>query len=371
MKRPAAAASASPAKKPARRDPALGKLKAVGTALSVAEGYPEQVIQMFAATLEHSLLVPAPDRHESQNAVISMIGEVLASEQTRFRDQAAAMSITIAEADSSKVLREKAVAETAAAATAAGEALEASKAALKEAIANVATAQAALTEAKATQKTGDADLTKAGDRKAQLESCFTGPYEAAKQGADASALKAVLDTGKAFGFEAQLLTSAEAALAKAPAERGGFDGLVMEQMEQEFAKQIAALAATLSEGAAGMAERASKVEAAEKSVETATSHKELSKEGVDASQKALSEASSAAKAAEKALKEFGPEMAKAASALAKAESAVKVAEEVQAFYAELRDRTSAEPPEEPEPPAEAPADAEMATEAIAEALPEA
>jgi len=371
MKRPAAAQAAGLAKKPAQRDPALAKLKLVRVALAEAEGFPEQVTQAFGATLEHSLLVPAPDRHAAQTAVVDMIGDVVASVLAGCSDKAAAMSGKIAESDIEKGNREKAVAAAAEASSAKAAALEAAKVALTEATAGLAAATAALTEARAEQKTGDAAVNAAGDRKAQLEGCLTGAFAAVKDG-DASALKAVLDTCRAFEFEQQLLVSAKAALAKTAAERGDFDGMVIVQVEQEFARKIAALAETLSEGAAGKAERASKVEAAERSMEAAAALKAACKAEADAAHVAVKEASGAAKAAEKALKDFGPEMKSAASDLARADADLQAAEGVMAAYAELRDRTSAAPPE-PDPPAEPaaaePAAAEPAADVGAGAAP--
>merc|ERR1712241_328348 len=121
-------------------------------------------------------------------------------------------------------------------------------------------------------------------------------------------LKTIADVGKSLGLEAQLLQSAELVLRKLPTERGSFDGMVTQQLDEQFGKAIAKLTDQLTNGEAGKAERAGKVEVCNKQLEDAVQHGEVCQEQLKAAKQALQEAKAAKKAAENSVKDLGPEM---------------------------------------------------------------
>merc|ERR1740129_610836 len=160
--------------------------------------------------------------------------------------------------------------------------------------------------------------------------------------------------GKELGLEASLLASLQNALVKAPASRGSFDTLVLEQAEGEIDKCKAALAGTLESGEPAKNERAAKVEAASAQLAEAAEAERSCKAALEAAKSEQKEAEAAQKAAAKAVKEFGPKMKEVAAGFEASKASLEDLKEgpLKAF-AELLAYTAIAPTAEDEAPAEA------------------
>lgn len=377
MKRPAAAVTkkaAEPKAKAAKvdkpkepEDPFVVKCDAIVSVLLGAEGFPEATLHMLANTVKFCLSVPKQERHAVVGSVIEMIEEVMTSVEDSHAAKLAALRGKIAEADAEKVNREATAEASKADAQEKKDGVDTAEKALDEAVAGAATARGDVDIATAEQKTGDRDLLSAESKKASAENLATNDLAALKSGTasdKAASMKSFSKVGKDLGLETQLLSSAEAAFGKAPAERGGFDAMVVQQVDEQLTSTIAKLEALLASGEAGKAERAAKVEAAKEKAEAAAGHALACGEKLQAAKAALEEAEAASAAAAKSVEDFGPDMEEAA---ANAEAADAVLVACKADLTTLRELMEGPTPE-PEAAAEAPdASENKAPEADAEA----
>jgi len=367
IKRPAATAAAGRGKS-AKQDPAAVELNAIRAELSEAEAYPQRVREMLAAGLDASLCARRDVRHSFQEQVVGMVGEVLASLREARQRSRDAFAERITASDAERARREGRVEAARAGVEATTGAVEAAKAALSEASGGVAEAKAAAAAAKAAQRLGDASLLAAFSKKSQLEALRDGDYAALKRGDapnPAKVAKAMAKVCWHFGMEAQLLDSAQLALSKPASERGGFDSMVLEQLEGELGARLAAFDAELESGEGGRAERASAVEAEERELAAATERLLAGKAGLQAAQASRGEAEDELKAAEAAMRDLAPELRQLEADLAQADHRLQATDAVLGSFARLRDRTSAD--EAPaEPPAAAAAEPPAAPEPMTE-----
>lgn len=297
------------------------KLAAVVKALKETESYPHSVVAMLSQHIELSLGVAKEERHEYQSCLVEMIGEVLQSVQKQFDDKISEAEAKVSQADAEKEKREAGVKDAASAVEAANEALKAAEAASKEALSKRHEAHVASQAAQQEQRDGDASLEAAASKKLSLEHVVNESFEPLKTSSlEAeklkSAIAAIAKAGKDFHCDASLITSFGSALSKPAAERGNFDVLVIDQLENAFKSQIEAFATELAEGSASREARAAQVAAATASLDAASAAE-------DAAGAALVEARQHSKAADQAhkvgtklLKSFGPEMKATQSELA-------------------------------------------------------
>jgi len=343
MKRPASAPVIGSAVKKAAKDPLAIKADEIAAMMEGAEGFPDTVVNMVSTTLDKSLLIPKDKRHAIQDEVVGMVEQVLTSVEKVRQSKVEAAQTKVAGSDSEKVVREQAVEAAKAVLAEKKAAADAAKVALEEAAGEDVTAKTAVADAKAEQKDGDAGYVAAAKKKSTLESMLAEEYETLKQGTCSTVKKsvqAVISVGKQFGFEHQLLLSAEPALSKAPTERGNFDHLVLQQMEEHVNSVIQQLDNELSTGEAAKAERAGKVEAAEAQLAATGERVQACKAEMVTTQNAVKDAESQCKVAEQALNDFGPELAQTASELEAANIELQGCEAVLATFRELRERTS-------------------------------
>jgi len=149
--------------------------------------------------------------------------------------------------------------------------------------------------------------------------------------------KAVVDTGKTYGFDSSLLNTAATLLEKPAEERGAFDQTCMQQVQDAFASQIGTLNAELTAGASGKAERAAAVEQAEAGKLAAENSLADLKGKAAAAQEAKSAADGEARAAAKSLADFLPDLKATGDALDEAKSELQsFIDGAQAAFSQLK-----------------------------------
>lgn len=124
-----------------RADTTFEKCNAIGNMLQSAQGYPRDVLDMLANSAHSCLTTPMEKRHEFQNNIINMIGEVLESVEASCALKAVGLKTKLAHADSEKCTREANLRNSIAQLEACKEFLEAAQKALKEAEAARKTAE--------------------------------------------------------------------------------------------------------------------------------------------------------------------------------------------------------------------------------------
>lgn len=203
------------------------------------------------------------------------------------------------------------------------EAVKVAETALEEAKEERLNVKFELGEAITAQKEGDADLLQAEGKKVSAEAALKDDFGSLKEGTVenvAAAIKSLTEVTKTIGVEEQLVATAAVVLRKPVADRAAFDGVVIQQIDQQLRDAIAKLAQQLENGEADKAARAAKVEAGQAKVQEAEKQRNARHEELQAAKAALREAVAAKKAADARVQEFGPEMEEAAASAASAEA---------------------------------------------------
>lgn len=327
-----------------------------------ADNFPEKVRQMVGGNLTHCLGVPKEDRHPYQGKVIEMAGDLLTSVQAGFQKRIADADARLGSASAEKASREEAHAAAAAVVTTKAEAVAEAKVAAEESGQATKAAKAALSVTETAQVEGDKELVKALKKKTKIETVFNETYMRLKEGGldtdvQFSAISAAIAFCQEVQFDESMLTSLPSALAKEPADRGTFDAMVWQQLEDEFTKRIQGLQETIASGEPAKAERASKVDAAIGAVESAIKHAASCKASHDESKAELAKAKADHKDAASAVSQFGHEMKQVEQDLASVRSDLaSFTDGALASYEELLKYTK----ELPVPDAESAAAAEAA-----------
>lgn len=162
-------------------------------------------------------------------------------------------------------------------------------------------------------------------KKTVLEDVVTGSLTpivdgTAEEETRAAKAKAVVDTGRSYGFDTSLMNTAAGLLEKPAGERGAFDATCLTQVQDAFTTQIGTFDSELAAGAPGKAERAAAVEKAEADKLAAETSQTDLKEKAAAAQEAKAAADSASKAANKSLADFMPELKATGDALDEAKA---------------------------------------------------
>jgi len=321
-------------------DPVKSRCKDIKEAVEGAEGCTDRVKNMLISTLPVTIGALAASRHPFNQKFVTIIGEVLAAEHTRLKNDVVSKEAAFADLTPAKAQREQAAEEASADAKAKGEAEKAAKAAVAEANSALKELNTALKEAEKARKAGDADLEAIEGKKEELVSAKQNGLAPLMEGCDEPAplAKMVLDVGKAFSFDTSLLSTVEPVLLKALAERGSFDNTCLDKLQGAFASAIAVFDEQLAAGASGKAERAGAVANAEAAKTAGEANLASLKEKAQAAKEAESAAKATDKGAKENLAAFMPDLKNAGDNLDGAKEDVKDFEEgaLQSF-AELKD----------------------------------
>lgn len=307
----AAVAAKEPKAKRQQEDPLVCKCNGIISVLASAEGCSSDTLHMLAGAVKSCLIVPKEERHEVQNAVIEMIAEVLTNVERGHTDRVAVLRGRIAQADAEKAERVSRAEAAVEVCIEKFEAVAGAEKVLEEAKEKIVAIEDELKVIISEQKAGDADLEEAVQKKASAHPIVSMHLPALTGGtaADiAESLKMVMKVGKDLGLEDQLLASATCVLSKLPAERGSFDSIVVQQVDEQINIAINKLSEKLNMGEAGKVERAEKVELCKNKLDNAVASKGACEEALQAAKSALKEAEATKDSSEKAVSDLGPEM---------------------------------------------------------------
>jgi len=125
--------AAFPGRGSGRSEATLEKCNAIGSLLQTAEGYPRDVLEMLQSSVHSCLTTPKDKRHEFQNNIIRMVGEVLQSVEASKVTKVDSLKSKVTNADDEKRVRESAYKQAQGQEQACREALDAAQRALREA----------------------------------------------------------------------------------------------------------------------------------------------------------------------------------------------------------------------------------------------
>jgi septal ring factor EnvC (AmiA/AmiB activator) len=226
------------AAKKTKVDPALAL---VMDTVKKANHLPEQCRVMLSSMLPFSLAPASEERGEAQQKVVNMVEETL---QTLNKDIASQVSAEEGKLEESK----NSMAELVAAVTAA-------EAQLAEQTASTEAAQAALSEAteakgnsftvleakKLEHKTSSDNLASMQKEKSDLEEAFQAHFLAPMENGSGPSYKELKPFLAKMNLEASLYNTLPGACAKSSEDRGSFDTVILQQLEQAIRGKISSL----------------------------------------------------------------------------------------------------------------------------------
>lgn len=313
---------------------------------------PESCQQMLVAMLPGSLLVPADKRDASQKRIVDMVREVLQGVEVSMQEAVTAEGQQVNDVEASRQGAVAAVAEAQAAATAAQEFSAGKKSVADETQALLETKSKALKATQEAEKTGNSSLEAAEAQRTQLQDAIidgslrilcsdSGEWDAAASAEHCQALMTVI---KEIGTtDESLLLSVPACLKKAPADRGDFDKMVLDQVEKSLKEKVSQLTATLADGQAAKAERAALVEGAQRDFDSAQAVKMDAEEAHSNAEAAQQEAVASLRERTSVLQKSEPELKRAQAARDGKQVALEVFQSTNMkSFAELEAKMSAE-----------------------------
>jgi len=207
---------------------------------------------------------------------VSWVGDVIAGVQERLNAELTAAEEALATAERTRAELRQREAEAVAALTQRQEAVKAKEAELASRSEVVQTAKIQLSEAKEAQRIGDASLVETRKDKEVLDAALEGNVRPLREAGAFKAedveghVSALMPLARKLGLEDSLLTALPAACACPPDRRGSFDGMVVDQLEENLKRRVAELAGVLDGGAGAAGERAAAVAAAQQALDTAS-----------------------------------------------------------------------------------------------------
>lgn len=274
-KRGAAQSSASRAPKAAKVvDPKLADYRNITKGLKMDPDLPYNAQEMLTEMMPSCLGEVKENRHASQISMIGIYEASLSNVEAGMKQGIAEVEGQIAGLGGEKSKREAAVAEAEANMAAKDKDAEGKKHALADVAGTFQAAKSALAAAQHEQTVGDKEARLAGSRLAELQAALAEMVEPLSAGTlpaeeIAKTISSLVQALTVFDFDKSLLTSIPNAMSKAPAERGQFDVVVVENIKTETVKRITSFSEIVQNEEPAKRARAAKVESAERELAAA------------------------------------------------------------------------------------------------------
>jgi vacuolar-type H+-ATPase subunit I/STV1 len=254
----------------AGRSQAFKKCKVVHRGIAAAE-LPETVKDLLeSAVLENSLAVPPDTRHAFQARMVAAVGAIIEGLEGGMQKAVEEKDAEIKATEEEKAKQEAAAAVKEKELEGKKEVTQAKKKLLADATIAFRAAKDGLVAAQQAQKEGDAELEAVGAKLETLEKAVTESIKPlVEAGTESAPLKPLMKLLTDHEFNESMLTALPGAVAKTPDQRGPFDTLVVQELNDEVAKRLDAMKATISGGAKDKADRAAVVSKAEAAVKAA------------------------------------------------------------------------------------------------------
>lgn len=218
------------------------------------------------------LETPADERQEFQALAVGMIGDALSGRRASLQQAVRDEDAKVHDVEASRAALEQKVSEAEDLLAASAELVEERRRALSTASQEVLATKTALNEAQEVRRQGDAAmLTVSKDKEAvevALEENFRplkdGTWETAQAKAHIGALVPLV---KRINLEMSLVTALPSSCTKPPSERGPFDQMVVDKLEELLLAKVKEFADKLEAAGPEFANRAAALEAAQKAAD--------------------------------------------------------------------------------------------------------
>jgi len=220
--------------------------------------------------------------------------------------------------------------------------------------------KAAASDAKEAQKSGDATYEDAVAEKKAVEAIVTTNLPSLKEGqwaADTAQgqIDGIMPLAKKLKLDASLVSAMPSSLIKAPADRGPFDQMVIQQLEEVLQAKSISLAEQIEAEGPAVKERAAAVEQAQKAADEAKLRQQQAASAVFEAQAVVKDLQTALGEAKAEKESYGPKFKAATQVRDSKTKELEVFETVSLVcFEKLRER-AAEPAMEPEKAASEPA----------------
>jgi hypothetical protein len=297
---PAAAKSVN---KKVKMDPAFDSIIDV---IGSAEELPDHCRKMLVDTLPFSLSFPMDKRHDLQTLAVKMVEETLMAKKSTLQARLTTETENLDKLKASEEELLKTSKECEIALTAQKDVVDVSKRSMAE-VSSIAKASSdALAEKRASRKAANENMTRTKEEKAAIEAAFETHFKAPfEQGPHYQELEPFL---KQLDLEASLVTALPSSCAKPKDQRGGFDELVLQELDKAFNVKIASLASTIETDTPTLLEHDTAVEAAEKELEANKEKQQQSAAELDAALEEQRKCQDALQKAKVAVDEFQPKL---------------------------------------------------------------
>mmetsp|Transcript_38603 Transcript_38603/g.120124 ORF Transcript_38603/g.120124 Transcript_38603/m.120124 type:complete len:384 (-) Transcript_38603:202-1353(-) len=300
-KRPAAAAAVAIDKPKAKAKPLPAKkCQAIIARLQAAGELPES-LQLLLRRLDRGLVAKGK-RHISEEAGTSILGKAVRGVESTLEDQERTARAAVHGAGAEEEARAAAQAAAEAQLCDLKQAVVEKKAELTESGKAIEEQKAVVQAARAARSSAEAEVRGSEARKRRLEEVERDSFEPLKDSPASGAggqkrLTTLRKFGRDHGFHAELLSVLPAVLRRQPDKRRTFDGLCLQQLELEFAKQASSLDAAARDSEMRVARQADELEAAQAAMQeakerqrTATRELAAAEAALEAGKKSVAEA---------------------------------------------------------------------------------
>lgn len=317
-KRAASSVTAAGAKR-AKADPVLAKVQEVVAALESAD-VPPAIFEMISGVIPHCLGVAKEERHRFQQDAVDVIEAELkkievslgtAIETAKSNHEGSTEKLTAQNGELSKLQ----------------EALEAQKTELltrKAALAADARvfqkAKTLRTERLAQQETGLAEATQAEASKLRVETMGKELDEVHTHTEANASAKFIKELSKHVDIDESMKTAIPSAISKAPDARGGFDAMVVQQLNSAIAKRLEELAGKIASAEPAKAALEKDVDSAEAAFQSAKTAQMTSAKAFTELQDAINSEEAKVKALQKEINALKRQDKKSADATSDAQS---------------------------------------------------
>jgi hypothetical protein len=222
---------------------------------------------MLVAMVEPSLSTPKSERHATQILAVSMMDETLQDLKAKKVSVVEQAQEEMSKVEVTKAASAQTVNESQADFTS-KEQNETSKRNASDAANNaVKEAQAALAEAKEIQRKGEEPLARLEMEKSTLEKISEEHVKAPMEANEGPHFHALEPHIQSLGLDESLAIALPSSCAKSKEQRGGFDDVVLGELEKALAQKIVSLASSISEEMPQVEQRKAAVVSAELSLE--------------------------------------------------------------------------------------------------------
>jgi chromosome segregation ATPase len=277
----------------------------------------ESCRNMLLAGIPKAFETASEERHQSQAALVSMVGEVLQEVLAKIDEAAAEEQGRYSGIEARKAELDSALATAEQQHSAAAEEAQTKTATMAEATRDAQSAKVLVQEKEEQQRSGDAATLAAQQEKIALEEVMKSSWAVIVEGqSDAAAdhCSALTPFFKDMNLDQSLMSALPSSCKKKCSERGSFDTMVLDQIETQFKGKLAALVKVIDEAAPAAQQRAAAVEEARAGLEKAVAAQQAAVEALTAATSAQNSAAAAVQAAKDAVEAFEAEHAKATKA---------------------------------------------------------